>query len=49
VLLDIIAGIPLSPEGYNNLYFIMVFVAVFALLFVIIYLMVGEEREETET
>jgi hypothetical protein len=27
----------------------MVFVAVFALLFIIIYLMVGEEREETES
>ncbi len=39
---------PLSAGDYNQLYLVMIFIAVFTLLLIIIYLMVGEEREETE-
>ena len=40
---------PLTAGEYDNLYIVLIFVGVLTLFFVIIYLMVGEEREETET
>jgi hypothetical protein len=42
-------ALPLSAKQYENLYTVLIFVGVLTLLFIIIYLMVGEEREETET
>ena len=41
--------LPLSGGDYDDLFLAMVFVAIFTLILVIVYLMVGEEREETET
>ena len=41
--------LPLPSDEYDDLFLIMVFVAIFTLILVIVYLMVGEEREETET
>ena len=40
---------PISGGEYDNLYAVLIFLGVLTLLFIIIYLMVGEEREETET
>ena len=45
----IMMALPLTAGEYDNLYIVLVFVGVLTLLFIIIYLMVGEEREETET
>jgi hypothetical protein len=40
---------PISDAEYNTLYSVLIFAGVLTLLFIIIYLMVGEEREETES
>jgi len=42
-------AIPLTAGEYDQLYIVLLFVGIFTLLFVVIYLMVGEEREETES
>jgi hypothetical protein len=42
-------GWPITSGEYDNLYTILIFIGVLTLLFIIIYLMIGEEREETET
>ncbi|MHA1648780.1 MAG: hypothetical protein ACTSYB_01200 [Candidatus Helarchaeota archaeon] len=48
LLSSILLDLPLSSSEYDNLYYGMIWITIFTLLFVIIYLMVGEEREETE-
>ncbi|NVM54689.1 MAG: hypothetical protein HWN66_13375 [Candidatus Helarchaeota archaeon] len=48
-LTSILLDLPLDSEQYNLLFYGMLGVAIFTLILVIIYLMVGEEREETET
>jgi Ca2+/Na+ antiporter len=40
---------PISAAEYDKLYTVLVFVGILTLLFIVIYLMVGEEREETES
>ncbi|MHA1265133.1 MAG: hypothetical protein ACTSRS_07850 [Candidatus Helarchaeota archaeon] len=45
----VLMDLPLSSKDYENLYYGIAFLCIFTLLFIIIYLMVGEEREETES
>ena len=45
---SMIMALPLSAGQYDNLYTVLIFVGVLTLLFIIVYLMIGEEREETE-
>ena len=42
-------ALPIGSKEYDQLYLVLVFVGILTLLFIVVYLMVGEEREETET
>ncbi|MHA1129223.1 MAG: hypothetical protein ACTSQI_10245 [Candidatus Helarchaeota archaeon] len=45
---SILLDLPLSSQQYDKLYLGLIWLGVFTLLFIIVYLMIGEEREETE-